>query len=105
MSTKTKESIQVKRARKKLQKQLQEEEKMVTPQALRKMSESIHLWLSRHSEERIPLKDKNITLFDENQHSAKIRSRFVTSLLKELGRDQDPSSLEGRIKPDLPPKF
>lgn len=100
---KSQESIQIKRARRKLKKQLQEEEKQITPQALQKMSQSIHQWISRHSDDRIQLKDKNITLFDANQHSAKIKSKFIDSLLKELSKENelsksDSSVLDGRIK-------
>lgn len=98
MLIKSQESVQIRRARRKLKKQLQEEEKKITPEALQKVSESIYLWLSRHSEERIALKDKNITLFDENQHSAKIKSKFIDSLLKDLQRKSESENrlLQGR---------
>jgi arylamine N-acetyltransferase len=81
------ESEQVKRARRKLKKKLAEVDNLVTPEALSRMSEEIHLWISKHIKDRIDLKDKNISLFDENQNVAKVTNRYIQKL-KETLQDQ-----------------
>lgn len=101
MATKAKESKQVEKARKKLKLQIQEEHKFVTENALRRVSQDIKNWISRHSHERVKLK-KNISLFDENQHSEKTHSRYVKHLLENLSTpliSENPpeSNLNGRI--------
>jgi hypothetical protein len=101
MSAKAKESAQVKKARKKLKQQLDTEHKRITKEALDKMTESIQRWISRHANERLPLKDKSFTLFDENQHSARTKSKFIQHLLGDLKNQMRKSeslqTLEGRI--------
>lgn len=98
---KAKESRQIQKARKKIKKQLAEAEKRINPEALKSMSRLIQRQIARHSSERINLKKRQITLFDENQHSAKTESRFVSSLLRHIKEEQVPppsqSQLEGRI--------
>lgn len=100
MAIKAKESRQVEKARRKLKLQIQEEHQLVTEAALHKVSQDIKNWISRHAEERIKLKQKDISLFDENQHSAKIHSRYVKHLLQELVKPLShptESNLEGRV--------
>lgn len=100
MVAKAKESKQVEKARKKLKMQLQEENKLVTEAALKRVSHDIKIWISRHAQDRVQLKQKEISLFDENQHSEKIHSKFVKHLLKELASPpmQKPeNNLEGRV--------
>lgn len=103
MTTKAKESAQVRRARQKIQKQIQEADKRINDQELTLMRTVIERQLARHQTERIDLKTKNVTPFDENQHSAKTESRFVSRLLAQLKQGEisaTPSKqLEGRIKP------
>lgn len=104
-----KESKQVQKARKKLKLQLQEEHKLVTESALKKVSDDIKTWISRHAQDRIQLKKKDISLFDENQHPAKLHSRFVKHLLKDLSNPTpslpENNPLEGRITKDETPNF
>lgn len=100
MMTKAKESKQIEKARKKLKLQIQEEHKLATDAALQKVSQDIKNWISRHSQERVALKQKDISLFDENRHPAKIHSRYVKHLLQELAQPIPPkteNSLDGRI--------
>jgi hypothetical protein len=84
MSSKAKESPQVQHARKKLKSQLATEEKRVTDAALDRMRESIVSWLDRHADDRVPLVSKVFTVFDENRHPAKVRSKYVYRLLHQL---------------------
>lgn len=100
------ESVQVKKAREKLRKQLEEEGKRVTPEALKEMQDKIYRWIERHSRERINLREKNIalySLFDNDAHSAKTMSKFVQKLRDQIsvevqGSKAKPASLRGRIK-------
>lgn len=78
------ESSQVKKYRKKLEESLLEEKKMINPESLNKMKHSIHKWIDKHSLERINLKLKNIELFDENQHSANPKSKYILHLMSDL---------------------
>lgn len=101
MAAKAKESAKILKARKKLKQQMAEENKHITSQSLEKMSKAIQHWISRHSRERIDLKNKEITFFDENTHSAQPQSRFVYNLLKTLKQQAampPPKPLGGRIK-------
>ncbi len=95
---KAKESNQVKKARQKLKKQINEEHKKINPQSIQKMSESIKNWISRHASERVNLKDKSFSVFDENQHSAKVKSHFIRKLNNQL-REEKPNDLGGRVTP------
>lgn len=106
MATKAKESPHIEKARRKLQEQLASEDSRITPAALEKMSNAIKTWISRHSQERISLKDKEFTtLFDRNQHPATVKSRYVSKLLEELkSKPNKPSGLEGRITHENAPK-
>lgn len=95
---KAKESAQIQRARQKILQQIEAAEKRITPESLSKMTLLIHRQLSRHSSERISLKTKSITLFDENQHSAKTESRFIGKLLQQIKKIPNESkALGGRI--------
>lgn len=97
VATKAKESKQVEKARKKLKLQIQEEHQFVTENALRKVSQDIKNWISRHSKERVKLR-QTFSLFDENQHSEKTHSRYVKHLLQTLAQPQiRESNLNGRI--------
>lgn len=98
MTTKAKESIQVQRARKKIEQQISKSEKMTSPESLDSMRKMIQRQISRHSKERINLKNRDIVLFDENKHPAKTESKFVHSLLNQLQHPKKSKSpLGGRI--------
>lgn len=77
------ESQKTRKARAKLQKHWDEVEKRITPEALREKTDEIHRWIARHHHHRVLLKNKNISLFDENQNAAKISQR-VTGLARKL---------------------
>ncbi len=62
------ESLKIQKARKKLKKQIDAQEKKVTEQALREKKREIAQWIERHVANRIVLKAKSISLFDENQN-------------------------------------
>jgi hypothetical protein len=84
MQIKAKESSQVAKARKKLEGQMAIENKLITTQALGNIRKSMHNWIARHHDERISLKEKTVTLFDENEHPAKPQNKFILSLLKNI---------------------
>lgn len=71
------ESIQTKRARDKLKKQLEAVESKITTAAIKKKSQEIHRWITRHAHTRVALKEKNICLFDENQNAAKVSDKIA----------------------------
>ena len=102
MITKAKESTQIQKARQKLSKQLSEENKRLNTSALNRTTQLIRRWISRHSNERVTLKGKQIKLFDENKHSEKAHSKYVNRLLQQIKhkivREPSMKSLEGRIK-------
>ena len=78
------ESEKTKKTREKLRRHLEEIDRNITPQALKRKSLEIHRWIARHAANRIPLKGKTISLFDENQHAASI-SLKVSKLAKKIG--------------------
>ncbi|MGM0440151.1 MAG: hypothetical protein ACQEP8_03445 [Chlamydiota bacterium] len=102
------ESDKIRRAREKLQQKLLEDDKLITPEALTAAIEKIRRRIERHSGERLSLKDKSITLFDENVHTAKIRSPFIKKLEDRIAADFANSSevslpgLKGRIAAKKP---
>jgi len=99
---KAKESRQIQKARQKIKKQLAAAEKRINPEALDSMSRLIQRQIARHSSERIDLKNRQITLFDENEHPAKTESRFISILMKQIKQEkigEQDNDLEGRITP------
>lgn len=99
MSTKAKESAQIQKARKKIERNLQTADKQVNPEALNKMGRLIQEQLKRHKADRISLKKRQIIAFDENQHSAAVKSHFILNLIKTIKHAKAPkkTDLEGRI--------
>jgi hypothetical protein len=87
------ESAKTRRAREKLKKQFEETQRKITPQALEKKSHEIHRWIARHAHNRVVLRSKTISLFDENQNTAKLSER-VSKLAQSLSclttLDKDP---------------
>lgn len=69
------ESARTQRVREKLKKYWSEMDHKVTPEALRKTIEEIHRWIASHAKNRVLLKNKKISLFDENQNAAKVKRR------------------------------
>jgi hypothetical protein len=72
------ESAKVRKAREKLLRHWSDLEKMITPEALQEKTDEIHRWIARHAHQRVHLKNKNISLFDENQNAARISQRVKT---------------------------
>lgn len=92
------ESLKTRKAREKLKKQLEANDKKITPQALEKKSIEIHRWIARHAQNRVVLKSKSISLFDENQNTADISNR-ISNFFDLIGKDAvTPSSNEQMIK-------
>ena len=71
------ESAKTKRAREKLKRQIEETSRKITPQALEKKSHEIHRWIARHAHHRVVLRSKTISLFDENQNTAKLSEQIA----------------------------
>lgn len=86
MNSKAPESKKILKVRRKLDVQLKQEHALITEAALKRVSCDIKNWISRHTHERIKLKQKNISFFDENQHPEKVHSRFVKDLREKLKR-------------------
>jgi hypothetical protein len=78
------ESQKTKRARDKLRQRLELMEKKTTLEALKDKTDAIERWIDRRSEDRVAV-NKDIPLFDKNQHSAK-PSRGVARLQEELSQ-------------------
>ncbi len=77
------ESIQVCKAREKLRKRLEAVDVKITEQALEKKSMEIHKWISKNTAERVILYSRNISLFDENQNTARVSHR-VNALAEKI---------------------
>lgn len=79
------ESEKTQRMREKLRKFWTEAEERITPEALQEKVDEIHRWIARHAKNRIRLKNKKISLFDENQNTAKIgpRVRAIAQKLRQ----------------------
>jgi hypothetical protein len=77
------ESLKTKKAREKLLKRLNEMDARITREAIDRKSVEIHRWISRNADRRIALKDKEISLFDENQNAAKV-SLKVAKLAEKI---------------------
>lgn len=98
VGSKAKESPRIENMRKKLRKQINEEKKNTSVDALKEMSREIHQWLGRHADDRITLKDKNIVPFDANQHPAQVQSKFVKNLLRLLQQNSSAPAKKQRAK-------
>lgn len=77
------ESVKTRKTRLKLQRRLQEMDKGITQQALKRTSSEIHRWIARHASDRVALRTKSISLFDENQNAANL-SQKVAAVVKNL---------------------
>jgi hypothetical protein len=70
------ESHKTKKVREKLKRHLDQIERQVTKKALEQKTSEIHRWIARHALQRVPLKNKEIALFDENQNVASVSQRI-----------------------------
>jgi hypothetical protein len=80
------ESVKLRKAREKLKKQLEAYDRKITPQALEKKTIEIHRWIARHASQRVVLKSKSISLFDENQNAATVSQR-VSGLVNQIQKE------------------
>jgi hypothetical protein len=87
------ESVKTQKAREKLKRKFAALEKKVTPQALEKKAIEIQRWIARHASHRIALKNKSISLFDENQNAAELSQR-VSLLADQIKKDFHLNSLD-----------
>ncbi|MCK4934990.1 MAG: hypothetical protein KAR79_05330 [Simkaniaceae bacterium] len=78
-----KESDKTQKMRQKLQSRLEAIDKSVTKKALDKKLLEIHSWIARHASSRVVLHNKTISLFDENQNTAKLSNK-VSALVKKM---------------------
>ncbi|HEY2810380.1 MAG TPA: hypothetical protein VGJ00_03210 [Rhabdochlamydiaceae bacterium] len=85
------ESAKTRKAREKLKKQLDANDKKITQQALERKSIEIHRWIARHAHNRVILKSKSISLFDENRNTAEVSQR-VCNFVEQINRDAVTSS-------------
>lgn len=85
------ESEKTKKTREKLKKRLQEMDQGITPQALKRKSSEIHRWIARRAQERVALKTKSISLFDENQNAAALSQKVSAAMekLKQLAEESE----------------
>ena len=77
------ESRKTKRARDKLKKQWEAQDRLITPQALAETVDKIYKWIATNARNRVPLKEKDIRLFDQNQNAAAL-SRKVQQFAQVL---------------------
>lgn len=96
------ESRQVKKVRQKLEKVLEEEHKHFNTEELAGVKHTIYQWIARHQPERVTIKNKSFTLFDENQHPSALQSQYVQSLMEDLkkglSKKEKRGKLSGRVK-------
>ena len=89
------ESEKVLKARIRLAKRLRALNTQITDKAIKSKRLEIHQWITRHSNQRTPLRLKSICIFDKNQNSADTSkivknalvkiSLFSLSPIKEIG--------------------
>jgi hypothetical protein len=71
------ESEKTRKTREKLGKKLNKIQSQVTEAAIKRKAHEIQRWIARHASNRISLKKKSITLFDNNQNSAEFSKRIA----------------------------
>lgn len=89
MLTKAEESYQVQKARRKLAKQFEAENKLINEKTIGQMKKAMQIWIQRHDHERIKLHER-LELFDENRHPQS-NSKFVAQMIKKI--QKGPSKL------------
>ncbi len=94
MVTNAKESKQIKKVRKKLEKILEEEHSHFNRETLNEVRDNIYKWIARHEPERVSTKEKTFKLFDENAHSSNVKSAYVKHLQQDLEAKAEQEELE-----------
>lgn len=79
------ESAKTKKAREKLKRKMEVVDAKITKEALAKKTQEIHERISRYADQRVVLRAKSISLFDENQNAAK-SSLKVAKIAEKLQR-------------------
>lgn len=79
-----KESRHIQKVRSKLKKRLQMEHRHFTTEALTEMANRIRHTIIRHHPEMEYLKGKKFSLFDENHHTAKPKSKHILKMQQML---------------------
>jgi len=82
------ESLKTQKAREKLQKRLEVIDAQITKEAIDKKASEIQRWIARNASNRVSLKDKSISLFDENQNAADISIK-VAKIAEQLQKLSD----------------
>lgn len=102
MKVKAKESPQVQRAKKKLEKEMAKEAGRINPEALEKTRSVMKREISRHEADRSKSSDLTVTLWDENKHSEISHNRHVKHLFNELRKaasnEPSPEILKERVR-------
>lgn len=80
------ESLKTRRARERLLKQWESESGQFTVQAIADTVDKIHKWIADNAKNRVPIKEKNIKLFNQNQNAAEI-SKKVQAIANKLKAD------------------
>ncbi len=91
------ESEKIQRLREKIRKNYSHLDKKIDTQAIEKTKAAMYYWIASHASERVFLKMKNISLFDENQNSAQI-SRFVRKSLERLSQERVEEAIQKKWK-------
>jgi 3-methyladenine DNA glycosylase AlkC len=68
------ESSKTQKARKKLMKQLEDEQKQITPEALKETLGKIHAWIADNAKYRTSVK-KSMRLFSQNEDAAAVSKK------------------------------
>jgi len=76
------ESAKTQKVREKLKKHFEKLDRQVTQQELSRKVSEIHRWISRHAQQRISIKEKSFSLFDENQNTAQISQKIAALTLQ-----------------------
>jgi hypothetical protein len=85
------ESEKTLKIRKKIQDKIKREEEGITPEALQKKIVEMHQWIAHRAHTRTPLLEKSISLFDENENSARL-SKKISRIMNQIKTDhfEDP---------------
>lgn len=76
------ESKKTKRAREKLRRQWEEQDRLITPQALADTIDKIYKWIAANASHRISIK-KDLRLFDQGLNAAELSNK-VQNLAKKI---------------------
>ena len=87
------ESPNTLKTRERLRKELEDNKNFLTPQALEKKVSEIQAWIATHAHQRVVLREKGISLFDENQNAAKMSTK-ITQFAEQLRCEGPSCSLE-----------